>query len=155
MGLFTAEFSLRGLPVNIFLYLCVMQPCPPRGSCAITDRFDGYYVFGCRCVYGYGGPSCEEEYMGPWMRLLAQGALVLSNFAMLPSFFLCMRLAVRHIRLSGHPPSCGVCAAAHAERKVKKRPLSRWETHRCFILHAVRAFAYFNACKVSSFLLFS
>lgn len=88
------------------------------------------------------------------MRALAQGALVFSNIAMLPSVFLCMRLALRHLR----PPNasgggCPVCDAEGPEGFLQEQPrglLGLWHKHSCCLLHVIRGFVYFNACESPS-----
>ena len=126
-------------------YVHVLQPCPPRGSCAITDRLDGFALFGCRCSYGFAGADCETEVMSPWMRVLAQSTLVLSNVAMLPSFLLCLRLAVRHLYIPGNTAICTRCDPRSLQPKAGVTGV--WQIYACFILHCMRALAYLNACK--------
>ncbi|OEH73919.1 hypothetical protein cyc_03519 [Cyclospora cayetanensis] len=137
-----ADVSLHVVAASDVSSLC-SKHCPPRGSCAITGRLDGFAVFGCRCAYGFTGADCESEYMNAWMRTLAQGALVLSNVAMLPSFLLCLRLAVRHLNIPGNSAACDLCKINM--HHAKSGQVGIWQAHSCFILYLSRAFAYFNA----------
>lgn len=130
----------------------LLQPCPEQGACAITDRLDGFAVFGCRCAYGFGGENCEAELLGPWLRGLAQAALVLSNLALLPSFLLCLRLALRHLNIPGNPSACARCLAGAPPLKPGG-PARSCSSHACCVLYAARALAYFSACKLQPFLL--
>ncbi|KAL8453770.1 hypothetical protein Emed_000711 [Eimeria media] len=87
------------------------QPCPDMSSCSSTESIDGFTVFGCRCAYGYAGATCEYESASVWLRLLAQGALIFSNLALLPTVLLCVRLAIRHLRCMEASKPCPVCVS--------------------------------------------
>ncbi|KAL8273012.1 hypothetical protein Esti_003065 [Eimeria stiedai] len=122
------------------------QPCPVMSSCTATESIDGFTVFGCRCAFGYTGATCEYESASVWLRLLAQGTLIFSNLALLPTVFLCVRLAIRHLRCIGASRSCPVCVPkqqGHLQQKSGIREV--WSRQSCFLLHSVRAIAYFNA----------
>ncbi|KAL8432887.1 hypothetical protein ACSSS7_004290 [Eimeria intestinalis] len=122
------------------------QPCPDMSSCSATESIDGFTVFGCRCAYGYTGATCEYESVSVWLRLLAQGALIFSNLALLPTVFLCVRLAIRHFRCVEVSRPCPVCTwkqQGHLKQKSGIREV--WNRQSCFLLHSVRAVAYFNA----------
>lgn len=125
------------------------QPCPEFGSCAITDRVDGFAVLGCRCAYGFGGATCGAEVMSPWLRTLAQALLVLSNLAMLPSALLCLRLAVRHLNLPGNPNACARCKAKRLH-DMDMHANADGPSHAHCLLYALRAAAYLNACTLYS-----
>lgn len=85
--------------------------------------------------------------MSFWMRVLAQAALVFSNLAALPSFFLCMRLALRHVSIRGNLRKCAVCTKGRSQQQTQGGLLGLWEKHSCFILHTARALAYLNVCE--------
>ncbi|KAL8448601.1 hypothetical protein Emag_003916 [Eimeria magna] len=121
------------------------QPCPDMSSCSATESIDGFTVFGCRCAYGYTGATCEYESASVWLRLLAQGALIFSNLALLPTVLLCVRLAIRHFRCIEVSRACPVCVSKQPGNVQQKSGIREiWNRQSCFLLHSVRAFAYFN-----------
>ncbi|KAL8433456.1 hypothetical protein Efla_001274 [Eimeria flavescens] len=140
-----ADVWVRLVAFSDFSAFCSQQ-CPPTSSCSITERLAGFAIFGCRCAYGLTGSSCEYEAISVWLRLLARGFLVLSNLALLPAVFLCMRLCVRHLPCLKTSEMCSVCFPRCQAHTSQENLISiLWSRHSCFLLHTVRALIYFNA----------